>query len=73
MPYCARLTRSLFVFTEHMTSRSSMENAIRIHIYIYLITSILKNIASQLLCISANAAGTSAIPVTDEQYLSVAM
>ena len=41
--------------------------------YIYLITSILRNIASQLQCISASAAGTSAIPVTDEQYFSVAM
>ena len=46
--------------------RSSMENAICI--YLYLITSILRNIASQLQCISASAAGTSAIPVTDEQY-----
>ena len=44
-----------------------------IYIYIYLITSILRNIASQLQCISASAAGTSAIPVTDEQYFSVAM
>ena len=52
-------------------SRSSMENAIRI--YIYLITSILRNIASQLQCFSATAAGTSAIPVTDEQYFSEAM
>ena len=52
-------------------SRSSMKNAIRI--YIYLITSILRNIASQLQCICASAAGTSAIPVTDEQYFSVAM
>ena len=43
------------------------------YIYIYLITSILRNIASQLQCISASAAGTSAIPVTDEQYFSVAM
>ena len=42
-------------------------------IYIYLITSILRNIASQLQCISASAAGTSAIPVTDKQYFSVAM
>ena len=58
-------------------SRSSMDNVIRIYIYIYiyvyLITSILRNIASQLQCISASAAGTSAIPVTDEQYFSVAM
>ena len=52
-------------------SRSSMENAICI--YIYPITSILRNIASQLQCISASAAGTSAISVTDEQYNSVAM
>ena len=44
-----------------------------IHIYIYLITSILRNIASQLQCISASAAGSSAIPVTDEQYHSVVM
>ena len=40
---------------------------------IYLITSILRNIASQLQCISASAAGTSAIPVTDKQYFSVAL
>ena len=39
----------------------------------YLITSILRNIASQLQCISVSAAGTSAIPVIDEQYFSVAM
>ena len=52
-------------------SRSSMENAIRI--YIYLITLILRNIASQLHCISASAAGKSAIPVTDKQYFSVSM
>ena len=31
------------------------------------------NIASQLQCISASAAGTSAIPVTDELYFSIAM
>ena len=37
-----------------------------VRIYIYLITSILRNIASQLQCITASAAGTSAIPVTDE-------
>ena len=43
------------------------------YIYIYLITSILRNIASQLQCISASASGTSAIPVTDEQYFSVAL
>ena len=42
-------------------------------VYIYLITSILRNIASQSQCISASAAGTSAIPVTDEQYFSIAM
>ena len=54
-------------------SRSSMKNAIRIYIYIYFITSILRNIASQLQCISASAAGTSAIRVTDEQYFFVAM
>ena len=41
-----------------------MENAIRT--YLYLITSILRNITSQLPCISASAAGSSAIPVTDE-------
>ena len=41
--------------------------------YIYLITSLLRNIASQLQCISESAAGTSAIPVTDKQYFSVAM
>ena len=52
---CAGLARSPFVFTEHISS-----------IYIYLITSILRNITSQLQCISASAAGTSAIPVTDE-------
>ena len=44
-----------------------------IYIYTYLITSILRNIASQLQCISASATGTSAIPVTDEQHFSVAM
>ena len=32
----------------------------------YLITLILRNITIQLECISANAAGTSAIPVTDK-------
>ena len=36
------------------------------YIYIYLITLILRNITSQLQCISTSAAGTSAIPVTDE-------
>ena len=39
---------------------------IYIYIYIYLITLIPRNIASQLQCISASAAGASAIPVTDE-------
>ena len=34
--------------------------------YIYLITLIPRNITSQLQCISMSAAGTSAIPVTDE-------
>ena len=34
--------------------------------YTYLITLIPRNITSQLQCISASAAGTSAIPVTDE-------
>ena len=34
--------------------------------YIYFITLIQRNITSQLQCISASAAGTSAIPVTDE-------
>ena len=52
---CAGLARSPFVLTEHISS-----------IYIYLITSLLRNITSQLQCISASAAGTSAIPVTDE-------
>ena len=44
--------------------------------YIYnisLITLILRNIASQLLCICASAAGKIAIPVTDKQFFSVAM
>ena len=50
-----------------------IKSDVRWYIYIYLITSILRNIASQLQCISASAAGTSAIPVTDEQYFSVAM
>ena len=53
--------------------RAQTRFQIRKYIYIYLITSILRNIASQLQCISASAAGTSAIPVTDEQYFSVAM
>ena len=35
-------------------------------LYIYLITLTPRNITSQLQCISASAAGTSAIPVTDE-------
>ena len=35
-------------------------------LYIYLIKLIPRNITSQLQCISASAAGTSAIPVTDE-------
>ena len=39
---------------------------VRIYIYIYLITLIPRNITSQLQCISASAAGTSAIPVTNE-------
>ena len=43
------------------------------YVYIYLITSLLRNIESQLQRISASAAGTSAIPVTDEQYFAVAM
>ena len=34
-------------------------------VYIYLITFILRNITSQLQFLSASAAGTSAIPVTD--------
>ena len=33
---------------------------------IYLITSLPRNIRSRLQCISTSAAGTSAIPVTDE-------
>ena len=37
-----------------------------IYIYIYLITLIPRNITSQLQCINASAAGSSAIPVTDE-------
>ena len=41
--------------------------------YIYLITLILRNIASQLQCISASAVATSAIPVIDERYFSIAM
>ena len=36
------------------------------YIYIYLITLIPRNITSQLQCISASTAVTSAIPVTDE-------
>ena len=44
-----------------------------IYVYVYLITLILRNIASQLQCISASATGTSAIPVTDELYFSIAM
>ena len=35
-PGCAGLARSPFVLTEHISSRSSMENAIRIYIYIYI-------------------------------------
>ena len=50
-------------------SRQQLDNGL----YIYLNTSLLRNIASQLQCISASAAGTSAIPVTDEQYFSVAV
>ena len=34
-PGCAGLARSPFVLTEHISSRSSMENTIRIYIYIY--------------------------------------
>ena len=45
----------------------------KVYIYIYLITLILRNIASQLQCISASAVGTSAIPVTDKRYFSVAV
>ena len=36
------------------------------HTHIYIITLIPRNITSQLQCICASAAGTSAIPVTDE-------
>ena len=54
-------------------SHVHVQSRFQIRTYIYLITSILRNIASQLQCISASAAGTSAIPVTDEQYFSVAM
>ena len=39
---------------------------IRYFKYIYLITLIPRNITSQLQYISASAAGTSVIPVTDE-------
>ena len=35
-PGCAGLARSPFVLTEHISSRSSMEKAIRIYIYIYI-------------------------------------
>ena len=35
-PGCVGLARSPFVLTEHISSRSSMENAIRIYIYIYI-------------------------------------
>ena len=41
--------------------------------YIYLITSIMRNIVSRLQCISTSAAGMRAIPITDEQYFSVSM
>ena len=34
-PGCAGQARSPFVLAEHISSRSSMENAIRIYIYIY--------------------------------------
>ena len=34
-PGCAGLARSPFVLTEHISSRSSMKNAIRIYIYIH--------------------------------------
>ena len=36
-----------------------------VRIYINLITSILRNIASQLQCVSASAAGMSATPVVE--------
>ena len=68
----AKSTNDLYLASERSgrdtLSRSSMKNAIRIYIYIYiyLITLIPRNITSQLQCISASAAGTSAIPVTDE-------
>ena len=42
-------------------------------IHRYLITSILGSIAGQLQCVSDSATGTSAIPVTNEQYFSIAM
>ena len=35
-PGCAGLARSLFVPTEHISSRSSMQKAIRIYIYLYI-------------------------------------
>ena len=59
--------------SERDTNRGVQIRAGAVRTYIYLITSLLRNIASQLQCISASAADTSAIPVTDEQYFSVAM
>ena len=52
--------------SERDTIRGVQIRAGAVHIYIYLITLIPRNITSQLQCISASAAGTSAIPVTDE-------
>ena len=52
--------------SERDTIRGVQIRAGAVSIYIYLITLIPRNITSQLQCISASAAGTSAIPVTDE-------
>ena len=59
------------IFTAHTASMVSdllhTNNAIVVYQwYLYLITLIPMNIMNQLQCISASAAGTSAIPVTDK-------
>ena len=54
------------ICTPLIVSRSLRSLPNTIFIYIYLITLILRNVMCQLQCISANAAGTSAIPITDE-------